>query len=144
MDKDSFIPSILKINQVKDIKKTGQFLSIILYIILVILTVGFNNTLLYFTSMNLEIFIELIFLALPFIILFFSYTMLEILYYTYFFGIGYFMLTFSIINEVYTDQLQQLGYGNIDIAIGIIGWILLVILMYLSWKYKRFENILSE
>lgn len=139
-DTDSSIISKLKLNKVKDIKKSGQILSIILYIILVILTVGFNNTALYFTNINLAILSELIFMAVPFMVLFYSYSKLKFLYYTYFFSAGYFMLTFSFINEINTDQLQQLGYGNIDIAIGTIGWILLLGLIYLPWRYQRLKS----
>ena len=139
MAKDSDSSSLLNL-KIKDIKKAGQTIAIILYVILVILTVGFNNILLYFTDINLTILSELIFMAVPFIILFYSYRKLKFLYYSYFFSAGYFMLTFSILNEVNTEQLQQLGYGNIDIAIGIIGWLLLFVLIYLPWKYKKLKS----
>lgn len=139
MAKDTDSSSILNL-KIKDIKKAGQTIAIILYVILVILTVGFNNILLYFTDINLAILSELIFMAVPFIILFYSYRKLKFLYYSYFFSAGYFMLTFSILNEVNTEQLQQLGYGNIDIAIGIIGWLLLFVLIYLPWKYKKLKS----
>lgn len=139
MAKDSVSSSLLNL-KIKDIKKAGQTIAIILYVILVILTVGFNNILLYFTDINLTILSELIFMAVPFIILFYSYRKLKFLYYSYFFSAGYFMLTFSILNEVNTEQLQQLGYGNIDMAIGIIGWLLLFVLIYLPWKYKKLKS----
>ena len=139
MAKDSDSSSLLNL-KIKDIKKAGQTIAIILYVILVILTVGFNNILLYFTDINLTILSELIFMAVPFIILFYSYRKLKFLYYSYFFSAGYFMLTFSILNEVNTEQLQQLGYGNIDMAIGIIGWLLLFVLIYLPWKYKKIKS----
>ena len=139
MAKDSDSSSLLNL-KIKDIKKAGQTIAIILYVILVILTVGFNNILLYFTDINLTILSELIFMAVPFIILFYSYRKLKFLYYSYFFSAGYFMLTFSILNEVNTEQLQQLGYGNIDMAIGIIGWLLLFVLIYLPWKYKKLKS----
>ena len=128
-----------KIKKPKDIRKIGQILSVILYIILIILTVGFSNTYLYFTSMNLAILSELIFMAFPFMVLFYAYRKLKLLYYSYFFSAGYFMLTFSIISDVNTERLQQLGYSNIDILIGVIGWALLIVLIYLPWKYKKIE-----
>lgn len=122
-----------------DIKKLGQILSGVLYIILVILIVGFNNSLLYLTNMNLEILSELAFMAVPFLILFYSYRKLKFLYYSYFFSAGYFLLTFSIVKDINTELLREIGYSNIDIAIAIISWVLLFILINLPRKYKKLE-----
>ncbi|MGM0415243.1 MAG: hypothetical protein ACQEQP_08730, partial [Bacillota bacterium] len=124
-----------KINSIKNIKKLGQVFSVILYLILVILLIGFNNAHLYLTRMNLSILSELIFIAVPFLILFYAYRKLKFLYYTYLFSIGYFLLSFSIVKDVNSEQLSQLGYSNIDTAIAIIAWILLFILMNLPGKY---------
>ncbi len=122
-----------------DIKKLGQILSGVLYIILVILIVGFNNSLLYLTNMNLEILSELAFMAVPFLILFYAYRKLKFLYYSYFFSAGYFLLTFSIVKDINTELLREIGYSNIDIAIAIISWVLLFILINLPRKYKKLE-----
>jgi len=133
--------SSFKTQEINKVKKLGQIISIILYLILIIIVIGFNNSLLYITSINLAILSELIFIAVPFIILFYAYRKLKFLYYTYFFSAGYFLLTFNIIKDVNTINLQQLGYSNIDIIIAVIGWALLLVLMYLPWRYKRLKEI---
>lgn len=130
-----------KTKNIKIIKKIGQIISVILYIILIIIMIGFNNALLYLTNLNLTILSELIFMAVPFMILFYAYYKLKFLYYSYFFSVSYFLLTFNIIKDINTTALQQLGYGNIDILIAVLGWGLLFVLMYLPWRYKRLKEI---
>ncbi|MFW5994280.1 MAG: hypothetical protein ACOCQF_03955 [Halanaerobiaceae bacterium] len=139
MAKDSKLS--FKNREINKIKKLGQIISAILYIILIILIIGFNNSLLYITRMNLAILSELIFMAVPFLILFYAYRKLKFLYYSYIFSAGYFLLTFNIIKDVNTEALQQLGYSNIDILIALIGWAVLLVLMYLPWRYKRLKEI---